>query len=695
MTEKDRIKKYKIEKEERLADPQVQLAELQEQLAELQKENNSLVNRYRILECSYENLAHLYNEVWLSYDTISNATFWKITEPMRRILDKLKQIRGGRNNSQYKSLPESSCNKQNRLEKEAGINDESREVEYSEWMKKPLFSKIELEEQSYRQFDKEITFSIVVPLYNTQEEYLREMIESVQAQTYGNWELCMADGSDGSHSEVEIICRKYADHDERIKYQKLERNLGISENTNACIGMSTGDYIALLDHDDILHPAALHEMMTAICEKNADFIYTDEATFLSSDIQNISAINFKPDYAPDSLRAVNYICHFTAFKRALLDETGLLRKEFDGSQDHDLVLRLTSAANNIVHIPEVLYYWRAHQNSAALSVDAKENASDAGIRAVSSSIRSLGYSAKVYPLKEFPTVYRIKYELKARPLISIIIPTSDHYDDLKKCLCSILEKTTYSNYEIILIENNSKDPKTFAYYDSLKESFDNIKIVTWEGNGGFNYSSLNNYGIDVAAEGDYYLLLNNDTEVITPSWIKEMLMYAQREDVGAVGAKLYFPDDTIQHAGVIIGLGGVAGHAFTCYKKTASGYMKKLCYSRNVSAVTGACVMIRKDVWDSVGGLDEKFEVGFNDIDLCMRIRKKGYLIVWTPYAELYHYESKSRGYDVTPEKIGRSLSEIARFKARWAKELKMGDPYYNPNLTLKRIDYSLKDYDE
>ena len=625
-----------------------------------------------------------------SFAEIENAFFWKMSKPARFVLDTAKGIHGG-------TISGGMIKKGIRNIRENGVADTLHKVYrklrnadvYSEWMKTPLFTDAELSEQMSHVFSKDIVFSITVPLYNTPEAFLREMIGSVIDQTYGKWELCLADGSDSEHDYVGRVCKEYAEKDERILYKKLKRNRGISGNTNECLDMATGEFIALFDHDDVLHPAALHEMMRVICSKDADIVYTDEATFISPDISNISFIHFKPDYAPDNLRANNYICHFTAFKRSLLDKTGMFRSEFDGSQDHDMLLRLTEAADRIEHIPEVLYFWRAHPDSVALGIEAKDYAAVSGRKAVMRSIQRQGMTASVESTKAHPCIYRIKYDIAIDPLISIVIPSCDHVDELKTCIDSIQKKSTYHNYEIIIAENNSREERTFDYYDSLSENNNNIRVVTWKG--GFNYSAINNYAVREAANGEYILLLNNDTEVITPSWIEEMLMYVQRQDVGAAGAKLCYPDDTIQHAGVILGKGGIAGHAYQWEKRSEVGYMGRLSYAQDMTAVTAACMMVRRDVWDEVGGMDEEFTVAFNDVDLCMKIRRAGHLIVWTPFAELYHYESLSRGKDDTPEKQARFDSEVEMFRRKWGAELTAGDPYYNPNLTLAKSDFSLR----
>ena len=551
----------------------------------------------------------------------------------------------------------------------------------------PDEAKRKLEEET--KFDHEPLISILVPLYNTREDMLREMIGSVEWQTYKNWELCLADGSDDAHSYVGRVVKSY--NDDRIKYLKLEKNEGISGNTNKCLTLATGEYIGLFDHDDILHPEALYEYVKVINEKGADYIYCDETTYKSGNIDKMLTMHFKPDYAVDNLRANNYICHFSVFKRTLLDGTELFRSRFDGSQDHDMILRLTDRAKCIVHVPRLLYYWRCHSGSVASNISAKEYAIDAAKGAVADHLRSHGYSDfKITSTRAFETIFKIRYKINGTPLISIVIPNKDHKEDLKRCVTSILEKSTYTNYEIIIVENNSQDGKTFELYEELKETSDKITVVTYEG--AFNYSKVNNFGVTFA-KGEYILLLNNDTEVITVNWLEEMLMYAQREDVGAVGAKLYYADRTIQHAGVVIGLGAhrTAGHTHYKQSRENLGYMGRLCYTQDVTAVTGACLMVKRSLWDTVGGLDEGFEISLNDVDFCLKLRKKGYLNIFTPFAELYHYESVSRGLDDNGEKAERYNKESAKFREKWKAELEAGDPYYNPNFSLDRSDYSLK----
>lgn len=546
-------------------------------------------------------------------------------------------------------------------------------------------------------FPHMVKFSILVPLYNTPREFLTAMLDSVINQTYGNWELCLADGSDEAHNYVGQICLEYQKGDKactggegRIVYKKLEKNEGISGNTNRCLAMATGEYIGLFDHDDIIHPSVLYEYAKVINEQGADYIYCDETTFKNNDINKMLTMHFKPDYAIDNLRANNYICHFTVFYRHLLDGNELFRTKFDGSQDHDMILRLTDKAKKVVHVPKLMYYWRSHSGSVASGIQAKTYAVDAAKGAVADHLRKHGFEHfKITSTRAFETIFKISYQIVGNPKISIIIANKDHEPDLRRCISSIMEKSTYDNFEIIVVENNSETAEIQKYYEELKQN-EKVKIITYHGP--FNYSAINNLGAE-KAEGEYLLLLNNDTQVITVNWMEELLMYAQRDDVGAVGAKLYYGDKTIQHAGVVLGLGAhrTAGHSHYMQHRENLGYMGRLCYTQNVSAVTGACLMVSKELFEKAGGLEESFAVSLNDVDFCIKLREMGYLNVFTPFAELFHFESASRGLDDKGEKAERYNEESARFREKWKEVLAKGDPYYNPNFSLDRSDFSLR----
>lgn len=530
-----------------------------------------------------------------------------------------------------------------------------------------------------------LLFSILVPVYNTPDEYLIEMIESVLAQSYEHFELCIADGSDKAHKQVGKTCKAYAQLDSRIKYKKLKDNRGIAENTNQALSLATGDYIALFDHDDFLHPEALYCMAKAIKETGAEYVYTDEVVFYDEEMKEL-VYHLKPDFSPDFLRGLNYICHFSAFSRKLMERVGVFRSECDGSQDYDMTLRLTEIANRVYHIPRVLYFWRSHPGSVASGISAKTYCVESAKKALRDHLDRTGLTGTVED-GAFPTTYRIRYELKERPLISIVIPNKDHVDDLDICLKSVFEISTYDNFEVVIVENGSEEKATFAYYEELKETYgDRLRVITWDQ--GFNYAAINNFGAK-EAKGEYLLLLNNDIEVITPDWMEEMLMYAQRSEVAAVGPMLYYENDTIQHAGMIMGVTGAAGHSHKYVKRGTTGYLCRLAVAEEVSGVTGACMLIAKEKFWAVGGLDESFAVAYNDVDFCCRLLEAGYLNVFTPFAELYHYESLSRGYEDTPEKMERFQRERNHLLERHKAIIENGDPYYNPALTLESEDYA------
>jgi len=661
---------------------------LQEKNQELSKTNENLQNITGALNSRVSVLANQVNNLNEQYQAIANSTSIKVTKPMRFVMRGTKKVLKS-NKFTYKLCRGLKCLKENGVSYTYNRTKQKISNKMNPQTSTWEVNSKELADQRRAVFNKNVKFSIIVPLYNTPLVYLKEMIESVQQQTYPNWELCLADGSDEQHLDVSATVANYMKKDARIKYRRLEKNEGISENTNRCLEMATGNYIALFDHDDLLHPSALYENMRVIESQDADFIYSDENTFSKSP-KDAYCPHFKPDFSPDTLRSYNYICHFSVFKKTLLDEVGWFRKEFDGSQDYDIILRLTEKAKKIVHIPKIIYYWRAHPASVASNISAKTYCLDAAKAALNEHLVRVGLKGKALDAS-IPSVYRMKYEIIGEPLISIIIPNKDYIEDLSKCVDSIINKSTYRNFEIIIVENNSELESTFEYYKEIDKN-PYVKVVYWKDE--FNYSAINNFGFKYA-KGEYILLLNNDMEVITPDWLQEMLMFAQRKDVGAVGAKLYYPDDTIQHAGIIVGIGGVAGHSHKNFAKDAYGYSSRLQLAQNLSAVTAACMLMARDVFEEVGGLDEGFKVAFNDVDLCMKIREKGYLIVFTPFAELYHYESKSRGYENTPEKVERFNSEIQRFYSKWDPVLEAGDPYYNPNLTLRTEDFAIKPANE
>ena len=556
---------------------------------------------------------------------------------------------------------------------------------YEAWLARHKVDKRTLRRQKHAAFAQKPLISIVIPLYCTPLPYLKELLESVRRQSYENWQLCLADGSPDDKAK-EFIEKHYG-REKRIVYRKLEENGGISVNTNEAVALATGEYLMLCDHDDTLEPDALYEIVKAINDTGADVLYTDEDK-VSMDGRHYFDPNFKPDFNLFRLRENNYICHIFVVKKSLTDETGLLRSEFDGAQDFDFILRCCEKAQKITHIPKVLYHWRCHMDSTAADPSSKAYAYEAGRKAVREHYQRLGIDAKV-EMTERPGWYRSHVKVQGNPLISVIIPNKDHTDDLELCLFSMTRKSTYRNYEILIVENNSEKEETFEYYKKLPDRYPKARVLTWEKE--FNYSAINNFAAK-EAKGEYLLFLNNDVEILTPDWMEEMLQNCQQEDVAVVGAKLYYPDDTIQHAGVVLGLGGIAGHIMCRASKEDPGYFGRMISVQEISAVTAACMMVKKSDFDAVGGLDETFQVAFNDIDLCMKFRAAGKKIIFTPYAELYHYESKSRGLEDTPEKQFRFDKEVKRFQEKWAQQLEMGDPYYSPNLSVTEGDCSLRE---
>ncbi len=571
------------------------------------------------------------------------------------------------------------------------FNPAMRPVIYSDWIKKHLPSERILSKQRNTSFANMPLVSIVVPLYQTPKDMLHELIDSVLAQSYSNWELVLSDGSPcvGGSSTMKDILDEEAKRDARIKVIENKKALKIADNTNAALRAAQGELIAFADHDDLLTPNALFEVVRAANEHpKSEMFYSDEDK-VGVGNQYLQP-NLKPDFDLDLLRSVNYICHLLVVKRSLLDRVGLLNGEFDGAQDYDFVLRCSEATRDIVHIPMILYHWRFFEGSTAANPKSKRYAFDAGRRAIQAHYDRLHLPATALDGEELG-IYRTVYHWKEQPLVSVLIPNKDHIEDLKKCLRGPLSGKGWQNFEIIIIENNSTEEETFRYYEEIQALDPRIKVVTYQQEGGFNYSKLNNFGASFA-KGDYLFLLNNDTEFISEDVIGELMGFCQREDVGAVGARLYFGDDTIQHAGVIVGWGGIAGHAFVNQHRGETGYQHRIICQQDYSAETAACLMVKRSVFDEIGGFTEELAVAFNDIDLCMKIRRAGYLIVYNPYCELYHYESKSRGLDQgNPEKVRRFQSEMAVFRQRWPEILRDGDPYYNPNLSMVTQDFSLK----
>ena len=561
---------------------------------------------------------------------------------------------------------------------------EPEEVPYGPWFEKHRPSESELEKQREKKWKETPVFSIVVPAYRTPVLFLEQMIESVRSQTYPCWELCIANASPEDEQMAEVL-QRYVQMDQRIHVKNLNKNLGIAENTNEAFSMASGTFVGLLDHDDLLAPHALYRMMERLEEKEIDVFYTDEDK-VTTDLAEHFQPHFKPDFNLDLLRSNNYITHFFVARTELVRNVGGFRQEYDGAQDYDFIFRCVEQAGEICHIPEILYHWRTHKESTSDNPVSKMYAFEAGKRAIEGNLERCGVQAVVSHTKDLG-FYQVEYPVQGSPLVSVLIPNKDQKESLKKCLDSVFEKTTYSNYEIIIIENNSTESETFEYYRELQKR-SNVKVITWKE--GFNYSAINNFG-EKEASGEYLLFLNNDVEVINPRWMEEMLGNCQRPEVGITGAKLYYPDDTIQHAGTIIGIGGIAGHAFLNMPRSRTGYLHKASIQMNLSAVTAACMMMKRSVFEQIGGFEEKLTVAFNDVDLCLRTVQAGYLVVYNPKVELYHYESKSRGSEDNEEKVRRFQREIEFMRSRWITILKEGDPNYNKNLTLSKWNYSLR----
>ena len=546
-----------------------------------------------------------------------------------------------------------------------------------------------LKEQRDYKFASNYKFSILIPVYRPDVKFFTLMLDSIVAQTYDNWQICLADGS-GDGYTVENVVKPYTEKygEDKVKYIKLENNLGIAENTNAAMSMADGDFIVFGDHDDELHPTALFECMRELERyPQADFIYSDEDKIIEATGHHTEA-HFKSDLNMELLRSNNYICHLSVVKKSLADKVGGLYTQFNGSQDHDYVLRCVEKAECVRHIPRILYHWRINDNSTAKSASTKTYANTAGVNAVSAHLKRMGIDGEVKN-GVAPGFYDIRYKLTEKPLVSVIIPNKDHLDDLTRCLESMENVNNYHNVEYIVVENNSVLEDTFEGYKELEKKYgDKFKLVKWDGI--FNYSAINNFGARYA-KGEYILLLNNDTSVIEPDSLRCMLAQCQRAEVGIVGAKLLYDDDTVQHAGVIIGYQGVAGHAFTGIGDDVYGYFARAVLSQELSAVTAACLLTKRSVFDEVGGLDESFEVAFNDIDYCMKVRAAGYKIIYDPHAKLHHYEYKSRGAEDTGKKQERFGGEIMHFIDKWRAALIAGDMYYNPNLELVGELYTIK----
>ncbi len=557
---------------------------------------------------------------------------------------------------------------------------------YEKWMELYDVKEDELEFQRNQMFENGVKFSIIVPLYNTPLNFLDQLVKSVEAQTYSNWQLCFADGS--SNNKVAEHIKKHIDdgsYQGRITYRHLEENKGISENTNEALKLAVGEYIVLADHDDVLAPNALYELMVQIDKYGAEVIYSDEDKI---DINGKDRFEpyFKSGFNIDLLCSNNYVCHLFCVKKEIAEKVGGFDSEYDGAQDHDFILKCVSEVDDVYHIPKILYHWRSHKNSTAENPESKLYAFKNGKKAVKKYFDTKGIEVEMEDGIQYGQ-YHARHIVKGTPLVSIIIPNKDHTRDLDMCLKSIM-KNTYDNYEVIVVENNSTEPETEEYYKNITNVCPKAKVLRWPGE--FNFSSINNFGVK-EAKGEYLLFLNNDIEAINNDWLDRMLGFCQRDDVGIVGAQLLYPDGIIQHAGVIIGFGEIAGHAFVGLHPDECKAFGRAMLTQDYSAVTAACLLTKKELFDKVGGFDEEFKVAFNDIDYCLRVRQLDKKVVYNSFAALTHYESKSRGAEDTPEKKQRFADEIRMFQERWADILRDGDPYYNVNLALDRADFAIR----
>ncbi len=675
------------DKEQQLASTEQQLASLDDLLNDKEAHLDDFKRQIDSIQMKRADLEHQLSQLQNQLLLIGNSLGWRITMKYRSIMDRFFPEKSGRRSFYeltQKSIKTILLDGLSALVRKSADKEEldpipdSYNERYKSWIKnyEPKAGEVGAVRKEAASLSYRPLFSIVMPVYNVDEVWLRAAIESVRKQIYDQWELCIADDA-STRPHIKKILQEYTNRDKRIRAVFLEENLGISGASNAAIDLATGEFVGLLDNDDELAPFALFEVVKLLNQiPDLDFIYSDEDK-LEVNGERTDPF-FKPDFSPDLLMSMNYICHFSIFRRELLRKIGGFRQGFEGSQDYDLILRATEHARNIAHIPKILYHWRKIPGSASASVNAKDYAYQAGCKALKEALVRREKCGTV-EIRE-PGRYRVSYEIKGRPLVSIIIPTKDKVAILRRCIESIRKKSSYDNYELIVVDNNSIEEETIHYFDLIK-NYPECRVLPF--NDSFNYSRINNFAVG-QARGDLLLFLNNDTEVITPDWLEEMISHAQRQEIGAVGVKLLFPNNTYQHGGVIIRLGGVAGHAFYGNQSSDPGYMGLASVTRNYSAVTAACLMMRRSAFEEVGGLDEELDVAYNDVDLCLKIVNHKYYVVWTPHAVLYHHESASRG-KFQPER------NIRYFCDKWQNYMEQGDPYYSPHLALDRCDFMVK----
>ncbi|MCJ7546567.1 MAG: glycosyltransferase, partial [Deltaproteobacteria bacterium] len=549
-----------------------------------------------------------------------------------------------------------------------------RDSLYHLWIEKNEPKEKELERQRNHKLKYEPVISVIIPTFNTPKRFLLDAITSVLCQTYSRWELCIADG--GSQKQyVKETLKTFSEKDNRIKVKFLPKNKGIAENSNEALSLATGDLITFLDHDDTLAPFSFFEIIRAInLNPDADFIYSDEDK-ISRTGKRLDP-HFKPDWSPALLRSHNYITHLAVIRKKVIDEVGSFRVGYDGSQDYDLFLRVAEITAKIAHVPKVLYHWRMTSRSAASTNNAKPFAYVAEKKAIKDSLKRRKVEAEV---DDGITIdfYRVQHKLAGNPTVSIIIATRDSVGALRRCVQSVLDKTQYDNYRILIVDNQSREPQTSRYYEEIVS---HPKVGIAKIDGLFNRARINNYAVSLV-DSEYIIFLDDVTEIISQKWLTAMLEHAQRKDIGIVGALLYYPNNTIHHAGIIIGIGGTVGYSFRRFPRHAYGYMNRARIVQNLSAVTGACLATKREVFKEVGGFDERYRHAFSDVDFCLKIRGRGYLIVYTPYAELYHHGSLGRDHERAPERQAEFKKEIEYFQRKWQAVLAKGDPYYNPNL--------------
>ena len=676
----------------------MELAHVRQQLKTL----NEQLDQIRSIE-QYQKITQLQNTVVALQNELSvihRSLGWKVVNKLNQIKNNIFPLYTRRRNildlilRYMKGLPlilrlmkviatEGTSGFINELRLSRFEKGHSDDPSYNSWIFKnePDKSQLRAMRLEVNSLSYQPKVSIITPVYNPNEYDLTECLKSVLNQVYHNWELCLVDGGSDKPYVKEVI-KRFARKDPRIKYAFLPKNKGIAGNSNEALKLATGEYVAFLDHDDMLALFALYEVLKLLNQdSNIDFIYSDEDKVPPNGRERYGHY-FKPDWSPDTFLSYNYICHFAVVRRELIEEVRGFREGYDGAQDYDLFLRILLKTTCIKRIPKILYHWRASHESAASNTTAKPYACAAAIKAIVEYLRNKGIEAEVLD-GMFQTSYRVRYRIRQIQKVCIIIPTKDKVHLLKQCVSSIFSKTNYKHYEIIIVDNQSKEANTIDYLNNIKKD-ERVKILPYDKP--FNFSTINNYAV-TKTDAEYLLFLNNDTEVINSEWLSAMFEFCQRDDIGAVGAKLYYPDNTIQHAGVIIGLRGLAAHSHKGFSNSGNGYMGRLNIIQNVSAVTAACMMMRRKVFEEVGGFDESLSVAFNDVDLCLKVREKGYLIVYTPYAELYHHESASRGIeDKYKERFKR---EEEFMKTKWKDVIEAGDPYYNPNLILEKHDFS------